>query len=787
MARRIDSQLEPLTMPVPATPAGAVHEPPIHPATWLAFNALCAAGVVLPALSANSPGVLLGWLVCLTLNLVGACSVLRWLVPTAGAPLSQALAAVLGVVWGVGVGLVGAPLALPALFTALLAATAAVGATVPMMAVAAPSWLALLAGFFAPTTWLLASRDVGLAAVWGGLILPLFILFARRQQHLAADLAALRSGLAHLHGQARDAGIAVVVDPHARDAERARLAALAQCIDDNAHAATTLAALPEAVLRVDRDGRVVFLNGAAQSLTGLRLASALGRPVQEVLDLIATDEDKLTAHLIEQCFSTGMTQHSPSRAWLRRENDAVRAIECKVAPVHDVQRRIDGLVFTLRDVTAAFEDGQLVTWCATHDGLTSLPDRSCFDAQISTLLAAAEPEAPRCHALLVIDVDGFGELNELYGLPAGDRVLRELASVLREEVTPPDLLARTGEDEFGVCLEDCTLERARQIADTLRVAIADHRIQWQHATISVQASIGVVELAGHGASQVAALTRATRACALAKRAGGNRVRVLGDDEHWRADGTSPYVTLDPRVLRNALERDRIAFGLAPVRPLDERAVQPGYAELVLQLAGDTIRLAGNIRAAQARLAAELDRRRVAAAIGGLRASHPSLAAYDIVALDVSATSLTDGSYTEYVLGLLTGGATIAHRLCFEVAASMPADCVERCAEFVSAVRELGCHVTLDGFGGGGQSFQLLKRLRPDYVKIDDDFVRRLGASSVDYEIVLGMTRVARTMNVKIIADGVGTMAARELLCRMGVDFIQGPLAGPTRPVAVTAA
>ena len=205
---------------------------------------------------------------------------------------------------------------------------------------------------------------------------------------------------------------------------------------------------------------------------------------------------------------------------------------------------------------------------------------------------------------------------------------------------------------------------------------------------------------------------------------------------------------------------------------------------MLQLAGDALRVGGKLRAAQARLAAELDRRRVTAAVAALRTGHPCLSVYDIVAVDVSPASLADDSYTEYVLTLLARGSLVAHRLDFEIAASTPADDLERCAGFAAAMRERGCHVTLDAFGAGGQSFPLLKRLRPDYVKIDEDFVRRLGASSLDYEIVLGMARVARTMSVKIIADGVATPAARELLQRMGVDFIQGPLAGPMQSILV---
>lgn len=784
MARRADTRPEPLTLPAPAAAAVRAYDAPVHPAVWLAFNALCAAGVVLPALASTPPALIGGWLVCLALNLVGAAFVLHWTVPSERASLSQGLAAVLGLVWGVGVGLLGATLSLSALFIVLLAGSAAIGATVPMMAVAAPGWIALMAGFFAPTTWLLANRDLGLAAAWGGLILPLFMLFARRQQDLAAELSGLRHGLARLHAQARGHGLAVPIDAEDPAAAQSQLASLAQAFDDHAHASSTLAAIAEALLRIDRDGRVVYLNPAAERLLRLRLASALARPAQDVLDLGAADDDKLTAHLIEQCFATARVQHSPAHAFLRRHDGQVLAIECSVAPVDDAQHRIDGLVFALRDVTAAHEEGQLLAWGATHDGLTSLPDRTRFEARIAELVADSGADEAASHAVCLLDLDDFDALNDLHGLAAGDRVLRELASVLREEVSSPHLLARTGEDEFGICLEQHTLAAATRVAESLRSAIERHRVPWLHASIGVHASAGVVAFGGREPSQAAPLARARLACTLAKQAGGNRVRALGDDDAARVesnDGT------DPRVLRLALERKRIAYALAPTRALDEQAVQPGYAEFVLQLAGAAIRIGGHARATQARLTAELDRRRIAGAVAALRARLAYLNAYDIIAVDVSAASLGDEAYLAYVLDLLADGASIAHRLAFEIPASVPTEFIERCAAFADAVRARACHVTLDGYGRSGPGFPLLKRLRPDYVKIDEEFVRRLGANTVDYEIVLGLSRVARAMNLRIIADGVATLAARELLVRMGVDLVQGPLAGPSRPLPVSEA
>jgi diguanylate cyclase (GGDEF)-like protein/PAS domain S-box-containing protein len=769
--------VEPATIPVVATDARAAagNNAPGERLTapvWLLFNAVCALFVIVPAWNTQSPALLLGWLTCVSLNLVGTCYGLRWLAPGDSATWSPGLAAVLGLVWGIGTAVIAAGLALPAALVVLLGGVAAIGATVPLIANSAAGWLTLLGGFFGPTLWLLAARDPGLAAVWAGAVLPLLAIFARRQQLLAAHEAMLSNGVAGLHRDAALHGLAVPVDARDPQASRGRLAALQQALDETVHAMTTLAAVPEGLLRIDRDGRITYLNGAAETLTGVRLGAALGQPVQGVLKLAAPGCDKLTAEMIEQCFASGLLQRSPALASLRRHDGFVYGIECVVSAVRDADRRIDGLVFLIRDVTARREEAQLLNWRATHDSLTALATRTTFEEQIARLLA--NDDAPRRHTLCVIDLDDFTGLDEQLGMPAGDRMLREIATVLRAGVRNPDLLARSGEDEFAVLLYDCALDKAVLAADELRAAIEQHRVAWSGAEVATRASIGLVEI-GRGVSAAAALALAKQACVHAKRAGGNRLRVSQrstTDSAPRAD-----VGGVERAVRDALGQRTCRPALLPALPLDAQALQPSYGELVLQLPPDADRRPVTIRAHQSppRLAVRLDRELTRAALEALRRADPALASRDIIAVDVSAASLVDAAFTTFVLEGLAGAPPLAHRLCFEIAASLATDSLDRCANFVAAVRDAGCLVTLDGFGTGSHSFQLLKRLRPDFVKIDEEFVRRLGANSVDYEIVLGMSRVAKALQIKTIADGVSTPAARELLRRMGIDLMQGPL------------
>ncbi|MSR14345.1 MAG: EAL domain-containing protein [Gammaproteobacteria bacterium] len=132
----------------------------------------------------------------------------------------------------------------------------------------------------------------------------------------------------------------------------------------------------------------------------------------------------------------------------------------------------------------------------------------------------------------------------------------------------------------------------------------------------------------------------------------------------------------------------------------------------------------------------------------------------------------------YVEGELKEAETGTTRLCFEIEDSHQIQEWDRACTFVATVKNLGCDVALDGFGLGTHSFQLLKKLHVDYLKISEGFVSEVTHNSVDYEVVLGLSRIAKALKIRTIAGGVGSLATRDILRGMGIDFAQGYLLEP---------
>src|SRR5262249_23590634 len=131
---------------------------------------------------------------------------------------------------------------------------------------------------------------------------------------------------------------------------------------------------------------------------------------------------------------------------------------------------------------------------ASHDALTGLINRREFETRLTHAVEDAKQDAEAHHALLYLDLDQFKLVNDTCGHPAGDQVLKQITGVLQSRVRGADTLARLGGDEFGILLQDCSLEQALKVAETLRQAIRDYRFIWQDGTLEVGVSIGIVEI-----------------------------------------------------------------------------------------------------------------------------------------------------------------------------------------------------------------------------------------------------------------------------------------------------
>ena len=218
---------------------------------------------------------------------------------------------------------------------------------------------------------------------------------------------------------------------------------------------------------------------------------------------------------------------------------------------------------------------------AAHDWLTGLVNRREFERRLNALIDKARRDKRRS-ALCYLDLDQFKIINDTSGHLAGDQVLRQVASLLLENVREHDTLARLGGDEFGILTSDCTLDRAEDLGRKLCRVIEKHEFAWGDRKFTIGVSIGIAPVTETSGSVTDVLQAADRACYAAKDKGRNRVHVYREDDAELAirHGEMEWVS---RIQR-AMTEDRLRLFFQPIVPVDRFSGNGGeYFEILLRL------------------------------------------------------------------------------------------------------------------------------------------------------------------------------------------------------------
>ena len=172
------------------------------------------------------------------------------------------------------------------------------------------------------------------------------------------------------------------------------------------------------------------------------------------------------------------------------------SIQDSAAPIRDRTGQLIGAVMVFHDVSQERRLQRALTYQATHDALTGLINRREFESRLNDALQSVRLDPALSHVLMYLDLDQFKVVNDTCGHEAGDRLLKQVTSVVQTRIRTSDVLARLGGDEFGVLLVDCTLDTASRIAENLRQAIREFRFVWGDRVMNVGVSIGLAEVNG---------------------------------------------------------------------------------------------------------------------------------------------------------------------------------------------------------------------------------------------------------------------------------------------------
>ena len=460
-------------------------------------------------------------------------------------------------------------------------------------------------------------------------------------------------------------------------------------------AQVTLQSIGDAVITTDSLGRIDYMNPVAESLTGWERRDAEGELIGAVMTVVDENSRDAGENPVMRCLREGQVLGLSQHTVLVSRKGQEIAIQDSAAPIRDRAGNLIGAVMVFHDVSKERRLHRALYYQASHDALTGLINRREFENRLTRAVESVRLDAACRQVLLYLDLDQFKLVNDTCGHPAGDQLLRQITGVLQSRVRTGDALARLGGDEFGILLEDCTLNQALRIADTLRQGIRDFRFIWQDGVIGVGVSIGLVEITADTPTVANVMSAADVACYAAKDQGRNRVQPYRPDNVPERHREMHWVS----KLTRAVDESGFELFYQPIVPIGDTAAEREHFELMLRLrdeSGALILPAAFIPAAERyNVMPSIDRWVVRAALDRVvHAPRSGMKPYT-VSVNLSGTSLNDERFLEYVIGALSGCALAPGAICFEITETSAVANLGNVAYFMRELKARGCHFALD--------------------------------------------------------------------------------------------
>ena len=536
-----------------------------------------------------------------------------------------------------------------------------------------------------------------------------------------------------------------------------------------------LQASQEAVLVLDAEARVVWLNHALEELLALPHSDWAGQPLKAVLRIL-DEETRQTEALESRLRDAEWLSALGQRALAVRHDGREFPFELRCVPSHEPE----GWLLFVRDVFQTRLLAETVSFQRSHDALTGLLNRAEFERVLQGAVDDASTNR-HSHALCYLDLDQFKVINNTCGHFAGDELLRQITELIRLQLRAGDTVARLGADEFGILLWDVDQEVARTRAEELVRIVHDDLFVWGNKVFSLASCAGLVLIEQDCDNWAAVLRHAEIACNHAKQSGGNRVALYSADDRELTRQTTEMEWVSTIV--QALQTDRFVLHGQPIVPLaDAGGVE--HVEILLRMVGPDGRLIppGAFLPAAERynLSLMLDRWVVTHTLEWLAGHTDFTEQLGLCAINLSGASVGQPAFLDFLLGEISQSGIAPEKLCFEITETAAVSNLSMAKNFISALKDRGCRFALDDFGSGMSSFAYLKNLPVDFLKIDGLFVRDIARERIDHAMVKSINDIGHVMSMKTIAEFVENEATLRSLRAMGVDYGQGY--GIARPV-----
>jgi diguanylate cyclase (GGDEF)-like protein/PAS domain S-box-containing protein len=524
---------------------------------------------------------------------------------------------------------------------------------------------------------------------------------------------------------------------------------------------------PNLVVITNIRGVIEYVNHKVTELTGYLPEEVIGQ-LSSIFN-----SDKTPDSIYTELWNT-ITSGKVWRGILqnKKKNGDIYWAQESIAPVKNDAQEITHYVSIQEDVTSARELTDKLSYQADHDPLTGLINRQAFERRLERVLQTAK-ENDSEHALCYLDLDQFKIVNDSCSHAAGDELLRQLSKELSKTIRHRDTLGRLGGDEFAVLMEHCSLQQAKRTAEKILTRVSQFHFGWENKSFRIGVSIGLVPVSSQSGSIGDLLKQADIACYAAKDAGRNRIHVFLQDDKFMQHhhGEMDWVSKINHALENSLFI-LYAQSINALRP----GLDPHY-EILIRMLGDDgqIIAPGAFLPAAERyhLSKKIDQWVIHNTFVWIKENPDKYQENTVFSINLSGQNLGDKLLLEFIYNEFSITCINFKNICFEITETAAILNLSTASDFILSLKNAGCKFAIDDFGSGLSSFDYLKRLPVDYLKIDGIFVKDIIEDPVDLALVKSINEIGHVMGKQTIAEFVENQQILDELKKIGVDFAQG--------------
>ena len=520
--------------------------------------------------------------------------------------------------------------------------------------------------------------------------------------------------------------------------------------------------------------KLLYVSPAAENLFGRSLKEIYASP-HTLIRAVHRDERR---RLIDRRLSEATGGDYDEVVRVVRPDGTVRWVRDLAFPILDADGKVYRIAGIAEDITARRESEQRLAHLAHYDGLTNLANRLLFYDRLGQAIALAKREQ-WIVGVIFIDVDRFKEVNDTLGHAVGDKLLQKVSECLIRSVGSDDTVGRLGGDEFAIVLSKLGTEQDAEVVAQKIISSFNDPFELEGGTeIYVTASIGITLYPTDSTDRDSLLKNADLAMYRAKEEGRNTYQRYSPEMDRRNAGR-----LDMKaMLRRALEREEFVLYYQPkVDVRSNRAIgiealiRWNSPQLGFVSPKDFIPLAEEIG-----LIVPIGEWVLRTACAQNRAWQDRGHAQLVMSVNLSARQFRERNLVDKIVGVLNETGLEARYLDLEITESLIMNHADSAVVLLERLHQLGVGLSIDDFGTGYSSLAYLKRFPVQGIKIDQSFVRDLTTDTDDTAIVTAVVAMAKSLKLKVIAEGVETKEQLDFLATLQCDEYQGYYFG--RPV-----